>query len=192
MSLSARWNGLDALTRRGIENRIVKGPSQWDGEEDDSFAERRAFSVLNRVNWLKENGCVLLLDVEAMTAQLRNDSPKWKPDYASGEARSLEGRSGWVRTETDHSVLLNEPVRSVLAKALELSGRRGIEFTEYDPFAGLAKDRRVRAFAALRRAAKNDDYPEWAWRKFLSSEARKTDTSRFTAFIAHEIVSYTP
>nr|WP_261328993.1 SIR2 family protein [Rhizobium leguminosarum] len=192
LSLSARWNHLDVLTRGTIEDRIVKGPSQWESEEEGNFRERRAWAVLNRLNWLEGNGCSLLLNVEAVTIRLRSDAPKWKPEYAAGEARSLEGRSGWVRTETEHSVLLKEPIGNVLAKALELSGRRGMEFIEYDPFAGLAQDRRVRAFAVLRQAAKNGDYPEWAWRKFLNSEARKTDTSRFTAFIACEIVSYPP
>lgn len=190
LTLSSRWNSLSADTRIEIETRLLNGPSRWEQEDDEHFEERRAWSTVNRITWLSRNGCELHLDLEAETERLRVSAPKWKPEYADKAAESLEGRIGWVRTETEHSALLGEPLASTLSKALELSGRRDNFLVEHAPYAGLSVDHPVRAFAALRMAAKWQDFPEWAWRTFLNSEARKSDNPKFVALIAEQLARY--
>lgn len=190
VTLSSRWNGLTADTRMEIENRLLSGPLPWEQEDDEHFKERCAWLTVNRITWLFRNGCELHLDLEAETERLGASAPKWKPEYANKAADSLEGRGGWVKTETEHSTLLLEPLASTLSKASELSGRQGDPLVEYDPYAGLSADYPVRAFAVLRMGAKQQDFPEWAWRTFLNSEARKSDKPKFIAFVAEQLARY--
>ncbi|MGR9247047.1 SIR2 family protein [Rhizobium leguminosarum] len=190
LAVAARWDDLDDKVKEDIESRILKGPSQREKEDVTAHSERRAWSALNRLNWMKLNGCVLLMDVDARTAELRGDAPRWKPEYAAREARSLEGRIVTVRTVTDPSGLADEPLANVLSKAKELSGQLDLDFTQHDPFLGLVQNRPVRAFAVLRRAAQRNEFPEWAWHTFLGAEVRKDDKVRFTALIANEFLKY--
>lgn len=191
-AVSARWKALGTVSRRSIEARLLEGPPRWHEEDDDHFVERRAWSVANRLTWLGAQGCEFGFDFNDAIAQLRAQAPKWQPEYAKHAAQSLEGRSGMVRTETDHSGLEGVPVTAIVAKASELSGRRGEYFVEYDPFAGLAGSQPVRAFAALRFEAKRGEYPVWAWRAFLNSERRKKDPECFTGYVAERIAHCTP
>ncbi|AXS40156.1 SIR2 family protein [Breoghania sp. L-A4] len=190
LALSSRWIELGLDDRSEIEQRILHGPERWSDEEDGHFEERKAWASVNRLNWLHEEGCILQLNLEKTTEELRKKVPKWQPEYARGAAESLEGHGGWVRTETDHSALLNEPLGTTLAKAMELSGRQGSELVQYDPFAGLSAAYPARAFAALRLEAKRDSFPDWAWRAFLDSDRRKTDGTRFVGLIGEQLARY--
>jgi hypothetical protein len=190
LTLSKRWNDLPLETTLKLGRRLIEGPSIWKNETKEKFIERKAWDTLNRINWLNEQGCKFTLDIEAVTSQLRKPIPDWKPEYAGAAARSFEGRSGWVRTETESSALLKEPIANTLTKAKELSGRLGMEFVEHDPFAGLSTERPVRSFAALRLAAKYGDFPEWAWSTFLNPKNRENDKPKLTAFIGEQITRY--
>lgn len=190
--LAARWAQIGAPCRKIIETRLLKGPPRWHEEEDEHFAERRSWAIANRLMWFRNQGCEFQFDFDAIMAPLRSKAPKWQPEFAQHAARSLEGRSGLVRTETEHSGLEGVPVDAILTKALELSGRRGEHFVEYAPFAGLSAAQPVRAFAALRLEAKHQRFPEWAWRAFLDTDQRKDDPERFTAFLAEQIARYDP
>lgn len=190
LTLSSRWNTLSVDTRIEIENRLIDGPPRREQEDNEHFKERRAWSAVNRITWLSRNGCELHLDLEKETERLRASAPTWKPEYADKAADSLEARGGWVRTDTEHTALLAEPLVSTLSKAVELSGRRIEMLVEHDPYAGLSARHPIRAFAALRMVAKNLEFPEWAWRTFLNSEARKGDKPRFVALIAEQLAQY--
>lgn len=190
LTLSSRWNALSDETRVEIEHRLLDGPSRSEGETDADFAERRAWSILSRISWLSQNQCELHLDFEAEVERLRPSAPGWRPEYADRAAESLEGRGGLVRTETEYSALLSEPLASTLSKARELGGRQDDFLLERAPYAGLAAERPVRAFSALRLAAERQDFPEWAWRTFLNSEARKGDKPKLVALIAERMARY--
>lgn len=180
-TLVARWEGLSANTRAEIEKRLLKGPSKRYQEKEENFKKRRALSILDRITWLFRKGCKLHLNLEEETDRLRVFLPDWKPEYADG---------GSVKTETGYSALLDIPLASVLSEALRLSGRRDEPFVRYNPFAGLSEDRPVRAFSALRVAAKEGDFPAWAWSTFLNIEKRKTDKPRFMMLIAERLACY--
>ena len=185
--LSKRGQELSNESRAGIEGRILMGPPRRKDEEGAQFAKRRASVSLSRLIWLSENGCKLTVDLEAETERLRALAPEWKPEFAAKAAASMDGGSGWVKTETDHSSLIDEPLSSILSKASELSGRTDDFRVERDPFLGLSTKRPVRAFAALTGAARRQEYPEWAWRTFLNPKARETDGPRFSALIGERI-----
>lgn len=183
-TLSARWSGLSKDTCVEIEKRILKGCSRGQEEKEE------ARSILARITWLSQKGCKLHLDLEEETNRLRKLVPEWKPEDADRIVRYWGTKSGIVRTEYDHSSLLDISLASVLSEAHRLRGKRDEPFVEYDPFAGLSADRPVRAFSALRMAAKEGDFPDWAWNTFLNAEKRKTDKPRFMALIAERLVRH--
>jgi hypothetical protein len=188
--LARRWCDLPKQKREKIENRLLRGPSRWEREDKTDFEERKARASLNRLHWLANNGCELTFDLKAKTKELQGLATKWTPEYATKAAESMEGRGGAVRTETEHSALLDEPIDNILKKALELSGKQEDFLVEKDPFAGLCAESPVRAFSTLTNAAKRDEYPAWAWRTFLYAEGRKSDKPRFSALIAERISRY--
>ena len=189
-TLSARWNGLSDDTLVEIEKRLLKGCSRWQKEEEEDFKKRRDRSVLARITWLSRKGCKLHLNLEEETDRLRELVPEWKLEDADEVVRYCGTRSGIVKTEYDHSALLDIPLASVLSEARGLSGIRDDFLVEENPFAGLSAARPVRAFSALRVAAEEGDFPDWAWDAFLNAEERKTDKPKFMALIAERLARY--
>ena len=97
--LAERWGELPERSRKQIEDRLLKGPAKWEGEEDASYEEHRAWATLERLQWLADNECEFSFDVEEEIAKRRPAAPKWKPEYAKHAADSLESRGGWVSNE---------------------------------------------------------------------------------------------
>lgn len=191
LAISARWSGLDVEARDIVEQLIMTGPERLENEDVKHFDERKAKSILNRLHWLHERDCNLQLNLEKVTEEFHKIAPNWKREHAKGSVKSFEGRSGWVRKEEESSALLDRPINTILNKAKNLSGHHGMAFVEHDPFAGLSKERPARAFAALRHAAKQNEFPKWAWQTFLNPERRKEDGACFTAFIGEQLSRFT-
>ncbi|MBN4046653.1 hypothetical protein JYU02_01495 [bacterium AH-315-P15] len=152
-----------------------------------SYKERSAFDRLNRLYWLKSQGCDFTFDVDQIIEELRGDAPDWKPEYGKSAADDYTARSGWVQTEKRHDELANIALIDLIARAKELSGRRGDFLVEYDPFAGLSESRPVRALAALRTSWKNGNFHPDYWQKFFDVESRKTDSERMKLLIASRL-----
>lgn len=188
--LAQRWGDLHEQKQKEIENRLLQGRAKRDNEDDAKFEESNAWNSLNRLHWLANNGCEFTFDLDTKTKKLQSLATEWKPEYAEKGAESMEGRGGTVKTETEYSALLDEPLDSILTKALELSGRKEDFLIDKDPFAGLSADYPNRAFLALSYEAKRGKYPEWAWHTFLNAKARKSDKPKFSAFIAERISRY--
>jgi hypothetical protein len=187
--LAKRWGELEVPARKEIEDRLLRGRIKWSNEEDSEFEERRAWASLNRINWLEIRGCELTFNLASETKKLQRIAPEWKHEYATRTAESMEGHGGLIKTETEHSALLDEPLSNVLIKAHMLSGRKEDFLVENDPFTGLSTEKPIRAFSSIINAAKRQEYPEWAWRSFLNIEARKNDKPKFSAFIAEHIIN---
>ena len=188
LSLKNRWNQLDAGSRHRIETRILSGPEKFDGEDDESFDERKSWSILNRVEWLRRNDCEFGSDLDSIVPAHRESAPKWQPNYSNHAAESREARAGFVRTNTEHADLLTVPIDEILAKASESTGQSGFsEFEEYKPFAGLCSSRPRRAYLALARQERKGEFQTWAWKTFLSPETRKDDVARLVAVLASRI-----
>ena len=189
MSLSARWNGLGDSARNKIEQKILDGPAKWGTETGEEFEKWHAWEILKRLHWFEQQGLTLQCDLDTITDELKKQAPDWKPQFASDAAQSRELVVGRVSSDTDYSALMLEPLSFLLSKAEDMGKhRRG--FTRLDPFSGLSRHRPVRAFAALRIAAKNGDFPGWAWSTFLGAEQRINDKTKFSAFVAEQICRY--
>lgn len=188
--LANRWKKLSGKSRKLIEEKLVIGPKRWQREKIAAFDSRRAWSILNRIQWLQNSECKLSARTRRQAKLLRAAVPDWKEDYGGRAAESLEGRTGWVRTNTSHEELAETPLSLVLPRAKERSGRADDFLVENDPFSGLAAQRPARAFAALTYAAKRGSFPNWAWQRFLNSEARKNDKARLAWLIAERLARY--
>lgn len=188
--LAKRWSKLPKSSRKVLETRLIKGRTKWDGEDDAEYEEYKAWTTLNRLHWLADQGCKFTFDLNAKTKNLRKKATKWKPEYSIQAAESMVGRGGWVKTETEHSALINEPLNNILIRASQLSGETDDFLVQNDPFAGLVAERPVRAYSALIDSSKRNEYPEWAWRTFLNNEARTKDQPKFSAVIAERISKF--
>jgi hypothetical protein len=186
--LEKRWNDFPKSTRTRLEQRLLQGPSPWGTEEKAQYIIRRAWTILDRLHWLAEHGCRLSFDLSEKSKKLRKQAPEWQPQYAAKAASSMEGRSGFIKRETEYSALLTDSPETILQKAKELSGTDFDRLRENDPFAGLSAERPDLALAALVSNMARNDYPEWAWRTFLCAEARKNDSSDFSAQICNNIL----
>lgn len=189
LTLQERWATLPMPATRRIEARILEGQERWENETKHEFVQRNAWSIAERLHWLRSKGCNLNINYLEEIKRLQNAAPDWSPEHAENADRSWEIRGGTVRTETEHSSLLSEPLSNILAKAREIGGRTGLSLVNYDPFAGLCASHPILALSALRLEAKRSEYPEWAWRRFLHSEIRKDDNDRLKGFIAELVIS---
>lgn len=169
---------------------MLVGPKRWQREKIAAFDSRRAWSILNRIQWLQNSECKLSASTRKQAILFRAAVPDWKEDYGGRAAESLEGRTGWVKTNTSHEELAEIPLSLVLLRAKERSGRSDDFLVENDPFAGLAAQRPARAFSALTYSAKRGNFPNWAWQRFLTLEARKNDKARLVWLIAERLSRY--
>jgi hypothetical protein len=187
ITLSKRWPGLPTASRKKLEKKLLKGRSRRRTEELLEFKERRAFQILSRIHWLAAHDCQFGFDLNKETAILKAEAPQWEENYASHAADSLASRSGRVSTDTESEALFQVPLSDVLPTAQVLSRRRRDFFVEYDPYAGLAANKPVRALAAL--GASEDGYDAtWAWETFLNAQVRNEDKPRLKFVIAARLL----
>jgi hypothetical protein len=187
LALRARWNDLSEEHKALLEQRLLEGAPAWREEEQANHSERRARWTLNRIHWLMDQGCKVSDATIEKVARLRRAVPSWAPEHAKSAIASLEVSSGFVRAETNFSPLLDIPLANVLKTAEDLSAQRHLRLVRNDPFAGLAKNRPVRALRTLVLASKQGSVPEWAWRTFLSPDVRAKDRPRLINQIAQRL-----
>lgn len=188
-TIMARWDGLDTATQIEFEERLRQSATKEEKLETQQSRNYHARRVLNRLHWLSRNGCALNLDLDELTTELRSDDFDWEPEDAESITQPMI-RSGVVSTDIKCDELLREPIASLLVKAEELKGER--EFLKAkDPFRGLVREHPHRAFLALRLAAKQGEFPKWAWEAFFYSDSRKEDKLKFSLLITKRIVRLT-
>jgi hypothetical protein len=171
--LGRRWKEFEAEGRAQITNRLLAGPPRHEKEEAAPFAERRAWSILMRLQWLRQQGCAFDIDVEKESASLKAAAPDWQAEFAANAAESRGGRVSSVHTDSTFDALLGIPRKDILPRARELSAQRQHHDDQKDPFAGLASARPVLALSAITLADEEAPDAEWAWRTFLNVESRK-------------------
>ncbi|QDU44314.1 hypothetical protein Mal52_27930 [Symmachiella dynata] len=170
LSLATRWTQLSDKSRSRIETRLLQGPKQRDSEDDTVFTQRKARLTLNRLQWLAGQGCIFAFDVHAEIEILRVAAPTWKPEHARRAVDSTETQFSPVAIITEHELLLQEPISSILSVAENLTGRSEQNtFENHEPFKGLCDSRPRRAYLALLHAARHGEFPIWAWKAFYSS-----------------------
>jgi len=186
-SLKLRWDSLSEKTRRGIEKRLSEGPSNFYEIDERKYNEIKACSILERLEWLQENECVLLMDYTSLKQDLLPHAPRWNGDISEITNNSYQTRSGFVSTNDDYSSLVGLSLEEIIPKAEELTGQGEDFLVMNSPFLGLAKANPVRALSALRRTQGGSSFPEWAWSEYLTPESRIKDKPRLTGVIAQTI-----
>jgi hypothetical protein len=185
ITLKKRWHDYNRKSRKLIEKRILQGRKQYKFEKDTEYLNDRSWQVLDYIYWLALEGCTLSFNLEKETQKLMKLAPNWKTEYAQKADRSLQGRGGSVRTNTNYDELLALPLQDILKKSMP---KREEFLLEHRPFSGLSEAKPVRAFSALTNASKENKYPEWAWKTFLYAQSREADKIKFTTLIAARIL----
>jgi hypothetical protein len=167
-TLRARWGEFPDEERRLIEERILRGPDQWDEEDPAEYVRRKASSTATILGWLALCDCKISEDVQRELPKLREADPRWRLSWDSSADHDWEARGGNVRVDTDASKVIDAPLAEVVSIAEEHTTHPFGEFTEYRPFDGLVKERPLRALSALSLEARNDRYPTRFWRDALT------------------------
>ncbi|MBK8814995.1 MAG: hypothetical protein IPN42_05585 [Methylococcaceae bacterium] len=188
--LSQRWQQLTDESRVKLESRLLAGPQRWNNESESDFHRRNAWLRLNSLHWLADQCCCFSFDLEAETQRQQLIVPEWKKVHSRKASKSIKDIASFVSTNEDYSQIAKENLANILSKSLELSDHSDDFLIENDPFAGLCKEKPILAFRALSLTAKNSEFPEWAWEKFLYSTQREQDRPKFSALIAERINSY--
>lgn len=191
--LVKRWNELSPADRKVLELRLRRGLPRKRHDNPDLYRKWRAYSIVERLSWLKAQGCTFTFDVDGEIATARTAIPSWKPEEGAHAADSIEGRGGMVRTDTSFAALANVPLDKLINSALGAQDRRHGFLEERDPFAGLCEKRPVRVLAALMRENVPSEEIRTAWTRFLRSGARGgTDKPKFAALIARRLNQLPP
>ena len=143
-TLRARWDEFSDEDRRCIEARLLQGPDQWDQEDPDEYARRKAIASATLLGWLKLQGCELSSEAEQQLPKLREADDRWRPSWDASADDSMEARGGWISVNRDGSKIINAPLAEIIARAEEHTNRTFFDFTEDRPFEGLVKDQRRR------------------------------------------------
>ena len=186
--LTKRWVKLDSSTRSMIEKRLLENTPHFTGKDQLIRKKRRAWLSLNRFQRLIDEGCELSVETQKKAQKLHSIVPEWTEERARAAEQLTNG--GFIVANTDYTALLNIPLSKLLAK-VERTRQGWDDFHIVNrPFEELVKDKPVRAFSALCLEGKKGIFREWAWQKFLYSEARKADQNRFKLLVANRLLNY--
>lgn len=188
--IAGRWKQLNVESRKLIEQKLLIGPKQWPHEKNVDFDRRRALSILNRLQWLKNKKYKLSARTIKQMQLLRSAAPDWQEVNGESAADSLDARSGFVRTNTSYEELIEIPLSQILQQAEKISSRSDDWLVENDPFYGLCVEQPELAFAALTHAEKRGDFWKRAWQRFLYLEARENDKTELIRSIAEQLIHY--
>ncbi|MER2369090.1 SIR2 family protein [Photorhabdus laumondii] len=191
LTLADRWDELRENECIEIVERLLKGrliPTWIDSNLGDKW---QADSILNRIFWLKNKGCHFYIDIKERVRELQNIYPEWEIELENNATTSMKSKGGYISIESNRNELLYIPIRDIIPQALKFNCVEQIVSKKNDPFKGLSQQYPLRAFSALRHWAKDKkEYPKEIWKKFLSSESRKDDKTKFIYFIARQMMSY--
>lgn len=182
--LARRWEAMSESSREALEKRLLRGPKSYRKVSRAENKERSARLRLNRLHWLSEQGCDFSFDLDRTTSKLREDAPMWETESASQAAASLDGGSGWVRTDTSWEVLKKVPLKELTEQADRLREKRTEMYTNLDPFRGISAEAPLRALSALSWDTKRGRFSADAWESFFERDNRKSDLLRLKILIA--------
>lgn len=190
-ALRAQWTGLSRPERAHIERRIAKlaPPYDDDGEDDRVRRASRSASILR---WLELQGKHLSPTAARQLDRLKSAGRcDWDDDWAWRADDSLGPWGGWVQRVTESQGLESKRPDEIVATARELSTDDHRELRDYRPFDGLVEKAPRKALAALRIAARRDEYPRDFWNSLVSNWPLTAGT-RASLALAHTIARLPP
>ena len=160
--------GLAERRRLRIEARLRKGRRRYAREKLSDFRLSNSHLIGTRLGWLQRHGWPL---GDASVKKLREfrATDGWQERWEVAADNDLDGRSGWVRRETDPGELVGSPLGALADSAIGGSTREFDSFVEKAPFAGLVIRRPARALAALAYQSRKGEFPVALWEELLSS-----------------------
>ncbi len=167
-TLRARWTDFSDTDRHLIEQRILRGPYQWDEEDLEDYARRKGGSAATLFGWLAQNNCTISEEVQRELPRLREANPHWRSSWDASADHDWEARGGSVRVDTDASTIIDVPLAQVASLVEQNTTHTYEEFTERRPFDGLVKEWPLRALSALSLEVRHDRYPTRLWRSALT------------------------
>lgn len=188
--IAKRWEKLDDTSRKLIEQKLLKGPTQQPGENTVDFNKRCTWSILIRIQWLQYKKCNLSASTVNQAQQLYATHPEWNEVDGQSAADSLSSSVDWVQTDISYKELEKIPISQILQQAEKISGQSDDFFVERDPFYGLCVEQPELAFAALTHAEKRGNFWTRAWQSFLYVEVQKTDKTELIGAIAEQLINY--
>ena len=166
LSIASRWGQMPPRQKARIEGRMLAGSAFSRKSGDPAYVAREA---LERLSWLRLQGCVLSEQSEQALEKLRRQTAHWLDDFALRAADSNEPKVGWVKTDKSADPLLDVRPSELLAEAERLTGRDPDlgNFVERRPLEGLAESRPAKLLRALSIAAKASNFPTDSWAVIL-------------------------
>jgi hypothetical protein len=190
-AVRARWSTLSQRDRRAIESKILQGRSKYNFETDKEYLERRSSLTAGRLIWMRDAGLKLSRSTIARLPALKKANPHWRASWADQADASLEGRSGWIKQDTEPTPLVTLPIPAVIARCEELAQRQFESFTDRDPFRGLVTAMPQRALDVLIYEGRRKNYPGRYWSRLLS-DWPKNATRRLMLRVAAELSGMLP
>ena len=174
--LRDRWSVFSVDKRSQIEARILEGRNKYPHEDANDFEIRRATESAITIGWLIQEACEMCERTLQEWNELKLRLPKWQDEWTQGAARISRGKSGWIATDENASALDGIPVSEITKHALAMMGHAVGEFTEYQPFRGLVKNKPFRAIAALGAASRRGEFPASLWGDAISHWPQTTSS----------------
>ena len=187
--LQGRWSDLNSAQKQQLEKRILHGPPRWQSENETNFQKRKNHRILDWLNWMQQKKLKFSPEIGIKLAHIAQATTNWDPKYARQAASSLEGWMGSGAANTDHTLLLQTPIHTVLDNAIKISESHKHNLEGADPFGGLCKHYSIRAFSAIWHAYKNGAFSVWAFSRFLDQQCRSNDNPNLICFVAASIFS---
>ena len=180
-ALLSCWNELSPYYRSQIVKRITRGRNKGVDEDEVDYIEGRSEMSLNMISYLKLNGCKFDNAISKEISILRKTAKSWKAENAKYYDKPIWTYFGRVETITDHRVLDDISTEEIIDVADQDRGysRKDDPLIEIDRFKGLCEAEPGRAFAALISKSRKGEYPDWAWRSFLSMSWEGDISSRY-------------
>ena len=190
--LDRRWAELASEKKKIIEEKLKQGRKKiaYLRESKDEYEKYSAYAILERLCWLRDQGCQFTFDFAAFVAKLKQKAGDWSESYAQGAVESMSGQAVWVETDTSWDEFRPIPVHQLAEKVQSTPRWKGMDMEiERKPFVGICKDAPVKAISALSAAARNGIYATDLWHQFLDCDReRKDKNTRLRKLVAGRLV----
>ena len=167
-TLRARWGGFEPEARRRLEGRIVSGRPRWEGEDAEEYLSRVRQTAATMLGWPEMSGCQLSDRGRDELNQIQASIPEWRDSWARVADHSLDGRAGFVATESNPAILLDTPLSDVAAAAEKHTTEDAHALRRHEPFQGLVQQYPRRAMAVLSLGLRRNNCHPALWRDLLS------------------------
>ena len=192
-SIKLRWSEFSPSTRKKIEKRIMDGDRKFDGEDDQSYEESRARSILDMLQWLRDNECIFDMDYAETIQSLKRNCPTWKESFSA----DLDKREEVTVTmgSLDNASLSQggDMAEFYLSDTIPASERGSVGADTIVEFIGMCENEPSKAFRRMAGMAKEGEYREWMWRFWFrsnwSDERCRFYLNRTTVFLCRASTS---